>query len=75
MGNSQRVLIPMPIRAPAGLEETADLQMRDGAIETRPVHRDPREGWAEDAQRLTEQGGDALAWPAVANEGNDELVW
>jgi hypothetical protein len=49
--------------------------MRDGVIEIRPVHRNPREGWAEDVQRLAEQGGDALVWPAVANEGHDELVW
>jgi antitoxin component of MazEF toxin-antitoxin module len=75
MGNSQRVLISKPILGRAGLEGTADLQMRDGAIETRPVHRDPCEGWAEDAQRLTEQGADSLVWPAVANEGDDELVW
>jgi len=32
MGNSQRVLIPKPILAPVGLEGTADLQMRGGAL-------------------------------------------
>ena len=75
MGGSQRVLISRPILAPAGLEGTADLQMRDGAIRIRPVHRDPREGWAEGVQRLNEQGGDALVWPANASDGDDELVW
>lgn len=75
MGNSQGVLIPKPILAQVGLEGSADLQVRDGVIEIRPVRRNPREGWAEDAQRLAEQGGDALAWPELANEGDSELVW
>lgn len=75
MGNSQGVLIPKPILAQVGLQGSADLQVRDGVIEIRPVRRNPREGWAEDAQRLAEQGGDALAWPEFSNEGDGELVW
>jgi antitoxin MazE len=75
MGNSQGVLIPKPILAQVGLEGTADLQVRDGVIEIRPVRRNPREGWADDARRLADQGGDALVWPEVANEGDDERVW
>jgi antitoxin MazE len=75
MGNSQGVLIPKPILAQVGLEGTADLQVREGVIEIRPVRRNPREGWAEDAKRLAAQGEDALLWPGVANEGDDELVW
>jgi antitoxin MazE len=75
MGNSQGVLIPKPILAQVGLEGTADLQVRDGVIEIRAIRRNPREGWADDARRLAEQGGDALVWPEVANKGDDELVW
>ena len=75
MGNSQGVLIPKPILAQVGLEGRADLQVRDGVIEIRAIRRNPREGWAEDAQRLAGQGGVALVWPAVANEGDDALVW
>lgn len=75
MGNSQGVLIPKPILAQVGLEGTADLQVRDGVIEIRPTRRNPREGWADDARRLAEQGGDGLLWPELANEGDDELVW
>lgn len=75
MGNSQGVLIPKPILAQVGLEGTADLQVRDGVIEIRPVRRNPREGRAEDARRLAKQGGDALVWSEMANEGDDELVW
>ncbi len=75
MGNSQGVLIPKPILAQLGLEGSADLQVRDGVIEIRPVRRNPREGWAEDARRVAEDGDDVLVWPALANEGDDRLVW
>ena len=75
MGNSQGVLIPKPLLAQVGLEGTADLQVRDGVIEIRPVRRNPREGWEQDAQRLAAEGGDALVWPERANEGDGELVW
>jgi antitoxin MazE len=75
MGNSQGVLIPKPILAQLGLAGTVDLQVRDGVIEIRAVRRNPREGWAGDAQRLAAQGSDALVWPEVANEGDAELVW
>jgi antitoxin MazE len=75
MGNSQGVLIPKPILIQVGLDGTADLQVRNGVIEIRAVRRNPREGWADDARRLAELGGDALVWPEVANEGDHELVW
>jgi len=75
MGNSQGVLIPKPILAQVGLEGSADLRVRNGVIEIRPVRRNPREGWSKDAQRLAEQGGDAPVWPELANEGDDDLVW
>ncbi len=75
MGNSQGVLIPKPILAQVGLEGTADLQVRDGVIEIRAIRRNPREAWAADAQRVAEQGDDALVWPELANAGDDDLVW
>ena len=75
MGNSQGVLIPKPILKQAGLEGSADLQLRAGVIEIRPVRRNAREGWAEDARRLAGSGDDALVWPDFGNEGDAELVW
>ncbi len=75
MGNSQGVLIPKPILAQVGLEGRADLQVRDGVIEIRPLRRDPREGWADDARRVAEHGDDAPVWPELPNEGDDALVW
>jgi antitoxin MazE len=75
MGNSQGVLIPKPILAQVGLEGSADLQVRDGVIEIRPVRRNPREGWEQDAQRLASEGDDALVWPEFANAADDDWVW
>ena len=75
MGNSQGVLIPKPILTQLGLEGTADLQVRDGVIEIRPLRRNPREGWADDARRLAAQGDDKPVWPELANAGDAELVW
>jgi antitoxin MazE len=75
IGNSQGVLIPKPILAQVGLEGAADLQVRDGVIEIRPLRRNPREGWAEDARRLADRGDDALVWPEVANADDERLVW
>lgn len=75
MGNSQGVLIPKPILAQVGLEGAADLQVRDGVIEIRALRRNPREGWAADAQRLAQQGDDALVWPEFANAADTELDW
>jgi antitoxin MazE len=75
MGNSQGVLIPKPILAQLGLEGAVDLQVRNGVIELRHISRNPRAGWAADAQRLAANGGDALLWPELANEGDDDLVW
>jgi antitoxin MazE len=75
MGNSQGVLIPKPILNQVGLEGSADLQVRAGVIEIRPLRRNPREGWAEDARRLAGLGDDALVWSEFANVGDNELVW
>lgn len=75
MGNSRGVLIPKPILAQVGLEGTADLQVRNGVIEIRAIHRDLRANWAADARRLAELGGDVLVWPELSNIGDEKLVW
>ncbi len=75
MGNSQGILIPKPILAQLGLEGRADLQVRDGVIEIRPVQRNFREGWAEDAKRLAQDGQDTLVWPDFGNQADADLTW
>lgn len=75
IGNSHGVLIPKPILAQLRLEGAADMQVKDGVIEIRPVQRNPREGWADDACRLAESDSDTLVWPEFGNENDDSLAW
>ena len=75
MGNSRGVVIPKPILAQVGLEGRADLRVRDGVIEIRPLSVNPRGGWAEDARSVGAEPGEALVWPEFANEGDAELSW
>ena len=75
MGNSQGVLIPKSMLAQVGLETSADLQVRNGVIEIRPVQRNPREGWAEDARKLATLGDDSPIWPELANPADSAWEW
>lgn len=75
MGNSQGILIPKPILTQIGLEGMADLQVKNGVIEIRPLKRNPREGWAHDSQRIAQADDDKLVWPVFGNEGDSELIW
>ena len=75
MGNSRGVLIPKPILEQTGLLDTADLQVKNGVIEIRPLKRNPREGWAADSQRIAQAGDDVLLWPAFANADDASLQW
>ena len=75
MGNSQGVLIPKPFLVQVGFEDAADMQVKNGVIEIRPIKRNPREGWVKDSQRIALAGDDKLIWPEFANEGDAELVW
>ena len=75
MGNSKGVLIPKPILEQTGLLDAADLQVKNGVIEIRPLKRNPREGWAADSQRVAQSGDDALVWPEFANADDKDLKW
>ena len=75
MGNSKGVLIPKPILEQAGLLDAADLQVKNGVIEIRPLKLNPREGWAADSQRVAKASDDALVWPEFANADDKDLKW
>jgi antitoxin MazE len=75
MGNSRGILIPKPILEQTGLLDAADLQVKNGVIEIRPLKRNPREGWAADSQRVAQTGDDALVWPEFANIDDKDLKW
>ena len=78
MGNSKGVLIPKPILEQTGLLDAADLQVKNGVIEIRPIKRSPREGWAADSQRVAQSEDDvlnALVGPEFANADDKNLTW
>lgn len=75
LGNSQGVIIPKPLLAQAGLEGHAEMTVERGALVLRRPRRKCREGWSEASRTIAESGDDALAWPALANVGDDKLVW
>ncbi len=75
MGNSKGVLIPKPILEQTGLLDAADLQVKNGVIEIRPLKRNPREGWAADSQRVAQSGDAVLVWPEFANADDKDLKW
>jgi len=75
MGNSQGVLIPKPFLIQAGFEDAADMQVKNGIIEIRPIKRHPRQGWALDSEKIANVGGEKLVCPEFSNEGDPELTW
>jgi antitoxin MazE len=75
MGNSRSVLIPKPMLAQVGLQDSADVRVNNGVIEIRPLRRNHREAWAKDSQHIAEAEDVVLAWPEFGNAGDAELVW
>jgi antitoxin MazE len=75
LGNSQGVIIPKPLLAQVGMTDVADMKVENGAIVLRPVHRSPREGWAEASREIAAAADDALVWPEFANEADQALTW
>jgi len=58
IGNSKGLRLPKPILEASGIEDEVDLQVEEGRIVLMPAKRHPREGWAEDARRMVENGED-----------------
>ena len=75
MGNSQGVVIPKPILNELGLSTIADMQVKNGVIELRPVVTNPRATWAQDSARIAAAEDDGLVWPEFGNAGDSELKW
>ena len=74
-GQLERHVDPRADPAQLGLERTADLPVRAGVIDIRPIRRHPRGGRADNSRQLDKQGRDALVWPDMASEGGVNLVW
>ncbi len=77
LGNSAGVVIPRAMLAEIGLVpgDAVDVELEDGRIAVTPAKRRPRDGWAEASQAIANAGEDALVWPEFGNEGDDKLEW
>ena len=63
IGNSRGVVIPKSILRQLGSPVALDMQVNGAVIELRPIHPNPRAGWAQDSARIASSGDDALVWP------------
>ena len=80
IGNSRGVLIPAAFLSSCQMEGEVDMQLLDGQIILRPVHRAPREGWFDNAKTLKAEAAsvELADWAALppAQEGDDaEWAW
>ena len=75
MGNSQGVLIPKALLAQTGIEQAAEISVENDAIVLRKPKQSARLGWADASREIAALGDDALAWPDVANQGDEEWEW
>ena len=77
IGNSQGVVIPIPILAQVGLDPEAGAEMTiegDALVLRRPAGP-VRSGWAEAARKIAEAGDDALVMGEFGNAADAELAW
>jgi len=75
IGNSKGVIIPTAILSQLGLENEADLSVKDGALVIRPPKKEARAGWSEASKQLAVSGDDILVMPEFANSGDADLRW
>lgn len=77
LGNSSGVIIPksMLTEIGIGVGDTVEIVLEEGRIVLAPVKRRPREGWAEAFEAIAEAGDDALVWPEFGNDEDANLTW
>lgn len=75
IGNSRGMIIPTPVLAQLGLEDEAEVTIKDGAMIVRAAKSGPRAGWAAASKALAAEGDDGLVMPEFANADDAELAW
>jgi antitoxin MazE len=76
-GNSAGVLIPKPLLAEIGAQagDNVDMRVEAGRIVIELIVKNPREGWAEDAQRIVDEGEDEDLWAGFVEDDDEEWTW
>ena len=76
IGNSQGVVIPKPLLAQLGLDDgAAEMTVENGALVLRKPAKPSRAGWAEAAEKISQQGDGALVMGEFGNVGDAALAW
>lgn len=75
IGNSHGVILPRSVLTQLGLANEVDMEIERDAIVLRKPQRAARQGWADASKAIAEAGNDALVWPEFSNEGDSELEW
>jgi len=75
IGNSRGVIIPAAILSEVGLDDEADIRIKDGALVISPPKKSVRAGWAEASKKLALVGDDSLVMPEFDNVGDADLKW
>lgn len=77
MGNSAAILLPKVVLAHLHVStgDMLDLDLQEGRVVLSPAHRHPRDGWAEAAKALAQDGEGPLEWPEFESASDDEWTW
>lgn len=77
IGNSKGVVLPKTVLAQVGLENATDAEMtiENGAILLRKPSHPVRDGWAEAARKIADQGEDELVMGEFVNDADAEWEW
>lgn len=78
IGNSKGVLIPAAFLASCQIKDQVDMQLQDGQIVIKPVHRALREGWynqAASVQATAQESAENQAWADAPLADDSEWVW
>jgi len=71
IGNSRGIRIPKKVLDQCQVNDALDLSVQDNVIVLTPVHKKPREGWAEAARLCHERGDDKLLIPDMLDDDQD----
>ncbi len=75
IGNSRGMIIPTSVLAQLGLEDEAEVTIKDGAMIVRAAKSGPRAGWSDASKALAAEGDDGLVMPEFANADDATLTW
>jgi len=57
IGNSKGIRIPKKVLDQCQIDDTLDLSVENNVIMLKPMHRKPREGWAEAIEAVNKKHG------------------